>query len=72
MNILKLNSGKVEVRKDSGTLIRNIGNADAVFADFNASPKLLNPKTFYISNKSSSTCSLVNNFIISFATSIVH
>jgi hypothetical protein len=36
MNILKLNSGKVEVRKDSGTLIRTIGNGDAVFADFNA------------------------------------
>jgi hypothetical protein len=35
MNILKLNSGKVEVRKDTGTLIRTIGNGDAVFADFN-------------------------------------
>jgi hypothetical protein len=36
MNILKLNNGKVEVRKDTGTLIRTIGNGDAVFADFNA------------------------------------
>jgi hypothetical protein len=36
MNILKLNSGKVEIRKDNGSLIRTIGNGDAVFADFNA------------------------------------
>jgi hypothetical protein len=36
MNILKINSGKVEIRKDNGSLIRTIGNGDAVFADFNA------------------------------------
>ena len=36
MNILKLNSGKVEIRKDTGSLLRTIGNGDAVFADFNA------------------------------------
>ena len=37
MNILKLNNGKVEVRTSSGTLLRTVGNGDAVFADFNAS-----------------------------------
>lgn len=36
MNILKLNNGKVEIRKDTGSLLRIIGNSDAVFADFNA------------------------------------
>jgi hypothetical protein len=35
MNILKLNNGKVELRKDSGFLIRTIGNGDAVNADIN-------------------------------------
>jgi hypothetical protein len=35
MNILKLNSGKVELRKDNGALIRTIGNGDAVYADIN-------------------------------------
>lgn len=33
MNILKVNSGKVELRKDNGALIRTIGNGDAINAD---------------------------------------
>lgn len=36
MNILQIKSGKVEIRKDTGSLIRTIGNGDAVSADFNA------------------------------------
>jgi hypothetical protein len=36
MNILKINSGKVELRKDSGALIRTIGNRDAIQADINS------------------------------------
>ena len=39
MNILKINSGKVEIRKDTGSLLRTIGNGDAVFVDFNAAQK---------------------------------
>ncbi len=35
MNILKINGGKVEIRKDNGSLVRTIGNGDAVSADFN-------------------------------------
>jgi len=35
MNILQIKSGKVEIRKDNGSLIRTIGNGDAVSADFN-------------------------------------
>lgn len=35
MNILKINNGKVELRKDTGSLIRTIGNGDAVNADIN-------------------------------------
>jgi hypothetical protein len=41
MNILKLNNGKVEIRKDTGSLVRTIGNGDAVFADFNAAQTLV-------------------------------
>ena len=37
MNILKIVSGKVEIRKDSGSLIRTIGNGDAVSARWNGS-----------------------------------
>jgi hypothetical protein len=33
MNILKINNGKVELRKDNGSLIRTIGSGDAVNAD---------------------------------------
>ena len=35
MDILKLNSGKVELRKDNGSLIRIVGNGDAINADIN-------------------------------------
>ena len=41
MNILKINNGKVELRKDSGTLIRTIGNGDAVNADINNDSSLI-------------------------------
>lgn len=41
MNILKIVNGKVEIRKDSGTLVRSIGNGDAVKADFNANQSLV-------------------------------
>jgi hypothetical protein len=37
MNILKINNGKVELRKDSGSLIRSIGNGDATNAQFSGS-----------------------------------
>ena len=40
-NILKIISGKVEIRKDSGYLIRTIGNGDAVDADFNSDQTLV-------------------------------
>ena len=36
MNIVQVKSGKVELRKDSGTLIRTIVSSGAVFADLNA------------------------------------
>jgi hypothetical protein len=35
MNILKINNGKVELRKDNGSFIRMIGNGDATNADIN-------------------------------------
>jgi len=35
LNILKIINGKVELRKDSGSLIRTIGNNDAINADIN-------------------------------------
>ena len=35
MNILKISNGKVELRKDNGSLIRTIGSGDAVNADIN-------------------------------------
>jgi hypothetical protein len=41
MNILKLKSGKIEIRKDSGSLIRTIGNGDAIAADFNSDQSLI-------------------------------
>jgi hypothetical protein len=41
MNILKLNNGRVEVRKDNGSLISTIGSGDAVFADLNAAQTLV-------------------------------
>lgn len=33
MNILKINNGKVELRKDDGSFIRLVGNGDAINAD---------------------------------------
>lgn len=41
MNIIQIKNGKVEIRKDSGTLIRTIGNGDAVSADFNSNQTLV-------------------------------
>ena len=41
MNILQIKNGKVEIRKDNGSLIRTIGNGDAVSADFNQDQSLV-------------------------------
>ena len=41
MNIVQVKSGKVELRKDSGTLIRTIVSSGAVFADLNANQTLV-------------------------------
>jgi len=41
MNILQIKSGKVEIRKDNGSLVRTIGNGDALNADFNADQSLI-------------------------------
>lgn len=41
MNILQIKSGKVEIRKDNGSLLRTIGNGDAVFADFSVDQSLV-------------------------------
>jgi len=41
MNILIVKSCKVEVRKDNGSLIRTIGNGDAVAAEFNSEQSLV-------------------------------
>ena len=41
MNILQIKSGKVEIRKDNGSLVRIIGNGDAVYADFNSDQSLV-------------------------------
>jgi hypothetical protein len=46
MNILKINSGKVDLRKDNGSLIRTIGNGDAVQADINNDGSLVLITTF--------------------------
>jgi uncharacterized cupin superfamily protein len=40
MDILKINNGRVELRKD-GSLIRTIGNGDAVYADMNHDGSLI-------------------------------
>ena len=49
MNILKINSGKVELRKDSGALIRSIRNGDAIQADINTVAKpMLEVVVFYL------------------------
>lgn len=41
MNILQIKNGKVEIRKDSGSLVRTIGNGDAISADFNSDQTLV-------------------------------
>ena len=41
MNILKIVNGKVEIRKDNGSLVRTIGNGDALNADFNSDQSLI-------------------------------
>lgn len=41
MNILNIKSGKVEIRKDTGALVRTIGNGDAVAVSFNSNQTLI-------------------------------
>jgi uncharacterized cupin superfamily protein len=41
MNILIIKNGKVEIRKENGSLIRAIGNGDAISADFNINQSLI-------------------------------
>jgi hypothetical protein len=41
MNILKINNCKVELRNDNGSLIKIIGNGDAVSADINNDGSLI-------------------------------
>ena len=41
MNILQIKSGKIEIRKDNGSLIRTIGNGDAIAANFNIDQSLI-------------------------------
>jgi hypothetical protein len=42
MNILKINNGKVEIRRvDSGNIVRTIGDGSAIFAEFNAAQDLV-------------------------------
>ena len=55
MNILKITNGKVELRKDNGSLIRIIGNGDVGIGTTAPDSKLdvegdirLNDNTFYL------------------------
>ena len=41
MKITQIKNGKVEIRKNTGSLIRTIGNGKAVSADFNQDQSLL-------------------------------
>ena len=41
MNILQIKSGKAEIRKENGTLVRTIGNGDAISADFNSDQSMV-------------------------------
>lgn len=41
MNILLIKSGKIEIRKSTGSLIRTIGNGDSIQADFNSDQTLI-------------------------------
>ena len=41
MNIIQIKSGKIEIRKDKGSLVRIIGNGDALNASFNSDQTLI-------------------------------
>lgn len=41
MNLLQIKIGKVEIRKSNGSLVRTIGNGDAITADFNQDQSLI-------------------------------
>ena len=41
MNMLRIKSGRIEVRRSNGILVRMIGNGDAVFADFSPDQSLI-------------------------------
>ena len=41
MNISQIKNGRVEIRKENGSLVRTIGNGDAVSADFNLNQSLV-------------------------------
>lgn len=41
MDLLMIKNGKVEIRKESGTLVRTVGNGDAVSASFNSDQSLI-------------------------------
>jgi len=41
MNILQIKNGKVDIRKDNGSLVRTIGSGDAIAADFNGDQSLV-------------------------------
>ena len=41
MDLLIIKNGKVEIRKESGTLVRTVGNSDAIAAGFNSDQTLI-------------------------------
>ncbi len=41
MNLLLLKNGKIEIRTPQGSLVRTIGNGNAVQADFNSNQSLV-------------------------------
>lgn len=41
MDLLMIKKGKVEIRKESGTLVRTVGNEDAVSDSFNSDLSLI-------------------------------
>jgi hypothetical protein len=41
MNILKINNGKVELHNNNGSLVRIVGNGDAINADINNDGSLI-------------------------------
>ena len=64
MNILKINNGKVELRKDRGSLIRTIGNGDAVNADINNNGSLKIEGDFEIVDKAGNVYDLGGREIV--------